>query len=104
MLVTTTHTVQGRDVEQYIDIVTGEAIMAANVVRDFMAGVRDIIGGRSGAYEDKLAEGRSIAINEMKDKAAKLGANAVIGINLDFETIGNGMMMVVASGTAVRIR
>lgn len=104
MLVTTTHTVQGRDVEQYIDIVTGEAIMAANVVRDFMAGVRDIIGGRSGAYEDKLAEGRAIAINEMKDKAAKLGANAVIGINLDFETIGNGMMMVVASGTAVRIR
>ncbi|AIG27878.1 YbjQ family protein [Brevibacillus sp. 7WMA2] len=104
MLITTTHTVQGRDVEEYLDIVTGEAIMAANIVRDFMAGVRDIIGGRSGAYENKLAEGRAIAINEMKDKAAQIGANAVIGIHLDFETIGNGMLMVVASGTAVRIR
>ncbi|GIO03833.1 YbjQ family protein [Brevibacillus laterosporus] len=104
MLITTTHTVQGRDVEEYLDIVTGEAIMAANIVRDFMAGVRDIIGGRSGAYENKLAEGRAIAINEMKDKAAQIGANAVIGIHLDFETIGNGMLMVVVSGTAVRIR
>ncbi|MGG1443024.1 YbjQ family protein [Brevibacillus laterosporus] len=104
MLITTTHTVQGRDVEEYLDIVTGEAIMAANIVRDFMAGVRDIIGGRSGAYENKLAEGRDIAISEMKEKATQIGANAIIGIHLDYETVGNGMLMVVASGTAVRIR
>ncbi|WP_232698313.1 YbjQ family protein [Brevibacillus daliensis] len=104
MLVTTTSTIQNREIVEYIDIVTGEAIMGANVVRDFMAGITDIIGGRSGAYENKLAEGRSIAIQEMKQRASQLGANAIIGVDLDFETVREGMMMCVATGTAVRLK
>ena len=104
MLVTTTSTIQNREIVEYIDIVTGEAIMGANVVRDFMAGITDIIGGRSGAYENKLAEGRSIAIQEMKQRASQMGANAIIGVDLDFETVREGMMMCVATGTAVRLK
>ncbi|MET3698643.1 uncharacterized protein YbjQ (UPF0145 family) [Bacillus oleivorans] len=101
MIVSTTSQLQGKEIDRYLGIVSGEAIMGANVVRDFLAGITDIIGGRSGAYESKLAEGREIALREMEDKARKLGANAVIGVDLDFETVQNGMMMCIATGTAV---
>ncbi|GED28996.1 MULTISPECIES: YbjQ family protein [Brevibacillus] len=104
MIVSTTSTLQGKEIEAYLDIVSGEVIMGANVVRDFLAGITDIIGGRSGSYESKLAEGRELAIREMKDKAKSLGANAVIGVDLDFETLREGMMMVIATGTAVRVK
>lgn len=104
MIVTTTPTLQGKEIEQYLGIVSGEAIMGANVVRDFLASVTDIIGGRSGAYENKLSEGREIALKEMEDKARRLGANAVIGVDLDFETLREGMMMCVATGTAVFVK
>jgi uncharacterized protein YbjQ (UPF0145 family) len=104
MLVTTTHTLQDKTIESYHGIVSGEAIMGANVVRDIFASVTDVIGGRSSAYEQKLAEGRRIAIEEMSDRARELGANAVIGVDLDFETIRDGMMMCVATGTAVTYR
>lgn len=104
MIVSTTSTLQGKEIEEYLDIVSGEVIMGANVVRDFLAGITDIIGGRSGTYENKLAEGREVAIREMKDKARSLGANAVIGVDLDFETLREGMMMVIATGTAVRVK
>ncbi|WCN38658.1 YbjQ family protein [Aneurinibacillus uraniidurans] len=104
MIVTTTPTLQGKEIEEYISIVAGEAIMGTNVVRDFMAGITDIIGGRSGTYENKLAEGREIAIREMIDKARSLGANAVVGVDLDFETLREGMMMCIATGTAVKVR
>ncbi|ATF14194.1 YbjQ family protein [Brevibacillus sp. HB1.2] len=104
MIVTTTSMIQGKEVEEYLDIVSGEVIMGANVVRDFLAGITDIIGGRSGSYESKLAEGRELALREMKEKARVLGANAVIGVDLDFETLREGMMMVIATGTAVRVK
>ena len=104
MLVTTTNTVEGKTIEAYHGIVIGEAIMGANIVRDLFASVTDIVGGRSSAYENKLSEGRQIALEEMKVQASKLGANAVIGVDLDFETIRDGMMMCVATGTAVTIR
>ncbi|MBB6454848.1 uncharacterized protein YbjQ (UPF0145 family) [Salirhabdus euzebyi] len=104
MIVTTTSTLQNREITEYLDLVYGEAIMGANVVRDFLAGISDIVGGRSGTYEGKLAEGREIAVKEMKEKATRLGADAIIGIDLDFETLRDGMMMVVASGTAVKLR
>ncbi|TKC16277.1 YbjQ family protein [Robertmurraya kyonggiensis] len=104
MLVTTTPSVEGQEIERYHGVVTGEAIMGANVVRDFLAGITDIIGGRSSAYENKLSEGREIAIREMEDKARRLGANAVVGVDLDFETLRDGMMMCIATGTAVTIK
>ncbi|MFS1512462.1 YbjQ family protein [Chengkuizengella sp. SCS-71B] len=104
MIVTTTNTLQNKEVESYLGIVVGETIMGANIVRDFLAGITDIVGGRSGTYENKLSEGREIALEEMKQKASRLGANAVIGVDLDFETLRDGMMMVVASGTAVKIK
>lgn len=101
MLVTTTNTVEGKKIATYHGIVTGEAIMGANVVRDLFATVTDIVGGRSSAYENKLSEGRQIAIEEMKVKANQLGADAVIAVDLDFETLREGMMMCIATGTAV---
>ncbi|GIO06180.1 YbjQ family protein [Brevibacillus reuszeri] len=104
MIVTTTSTLQGKEIEEYLDIVSGEVIMGANVVRDFLAGITDIIGGRSGTYESKLAEGREMAIREMKEKARSIGANAIVGVDLDFETLREGMMMVIATGTAVRVK
>lgn len=104
MIVSTTNTLQGKEIVEYKGIVSGEAIMGANVVRDFLASVTDIIGGRSSAYENKLSEGREIAIREMTEKASRLGANAVIGVDLDFETIREGMMMCIATGTAVVIK
>lgn len=103
MLVTTTNTLEGRKVKKYLGIVSGETIVGANIVRDFMAGITDIVGGRSAAYEKSLVEAKEMALQEMQDAAADLGANAVIGVDLDYETIGaNGsMLMVSASGTAI---
>ena len=105
MIVTTTQSVEGRRIVEYCGIVTGEAILGANVFRDFFAGIRDIVGGRSGGYERSLREARDTALEEMQAEAARLGADAVVGIDLDYEVVGkdNGMLMVSASGTAVRL-
>lgn len=105
MLVTTTNAIEGRRIVEYKGLVAGEAILGANLFRDLFASIRDIVGGRSGAYEKVLNDARQTAIGEMTDKAAALGANAVIGVDLDYETIGsNGsMLMVTAAGTAVRV-
>ena len=105
MITTTTNTIEGRPIREYLGLVTGEAIMGANVFRDFMAGITDLIGGRSGTYESKLADARETALQEMQDLAQQQGANAVVGIDIDYEVLGanNGMLMVTATGTAVRI-
>jgi uncharacterized protein YbjQ (UPF0145 family) len=105
MLVTTTNVVEGRRILEYKGLVAGEAILGANLFRDLFASIRDIVGGRSGAYEKVLNDARQTAVGEMTDKAAALGANAVIGVDLDYETVGsNGsMLMVTAAGTAVLI-
>lgn len=103
MLITTTPTIEGRPIQDYVGVVTGEAIMGANVVRDFFASITDIVGGRSGAYESKLKEARDVAIDEMKNQAARLGANAVVAIDIDYEVVREGMLMVAVSGTAVRL-
>ncbi|MCR8846183.1 heavy metal-binding domain-containing protein [Paenibacillus sp. SC116] len=104
MILSTTSSIQGKDIVQYVGIVNGEAIMGANVVRDIFASVRDIVGGRSGAYESKLKEARDIALTEMKHQAGTRGANAIVGIDIDYEVIRDGMLMVAASGTAVVLR
>ena len=103
MLMTTTTVVEGKPVSRYLGVVTGEAIIGANVFRDLFATVRDIVGGRSATYERGLAEARDVAMKEMEAKAHQMGANAVIGIDLDYEVLGskNGMLMVSVSGTAV---
>lgn len=101
MIVTTTNQIDGSPVKKYIGIVAGETIIGANVFKDFFASIRDVIGGRSSAYERVLKEAKSTALKEMSEQAADKGANAVIGVDLDYETIGQGMLMVVASGTAV---
>lgn len=103
MIVTTTPSVEGRQIAEYKGIVTGEAILGANVFRDVFAGITDILGGRSGAYEKSLAEARETALHEMEDRAARMGAHAVVGVDLDYEVINN-MLMVSASGTAVALR
>ena len=105
MLVVTTNVIDGRKITRYHGIVSGEAILGANIFKDFFAGIRDIVGGRSAAYEEELRKAKDIAINEMTQQAASAGCNAVIGVDLDYETIGsNGsMLMVSASGTAVVI-
>ncbi len=107
MIKSTTPNIEGKRITQYYGVVTGEAILGANVFKDFFAGIRDIVGGRSGAYEKELRKAREIALAEMEEQAREMGANAVVGIDLDYEnvTIGNGggMLMVTASGTAVRV-
>ena len=105
MLVTTTHNVEGRRVVEYKGLVAGEAILGANLFRDLFASIRDIVGGRSGAYERVLNDARQTAVDDMTAQAKNLGANAVIGVDIDYETIGsNGsMLMVTAAGTAVRL-
>jgi uncharacterized protein YbjQ (UPF0145 family) len=105
MILTTTPAIEDRKIKSYLGIVTGEAIMGANIVRDFLASITDVIGGRSGAYEEKLQDARKIALDELENRALRLGANAVVGIDLDYEVIGQGssMLMVSASGTAVVI-
>ena len=105
MLSVTTSTIEGRRVTRYLGIVSGEAILGANIFRDFFAGIRDIVGGRSAAYEEELRKAKTIAMSEMERQAQDLGANAVLAVDLDYETIqvgsGGGMLMVSASGTAV---
>lgn len=103
MMVLTTHTVEGKNVTKYLGLVTGEAILGANLFKDLFANIRDIVGGRSASYERELREAKNIAVQEMAQQAQRLGGNAVIGVDLDYETIGqNGsMLMVSASGTAV---
>ena len=104
MLLTTTNTIEGRQITQYYGIVSGETIIGANMFKDFFAGIRDIVGGRAGSYESVLREAKEIAMKEMSEQAKSMGANAVIGIDLDYETVGaNGsMLMVTAAGTAVK--
>ena len=105
MLITTTSTIEGRTIE-YLGLVSGEAILGANIFKDFFAGIRDIVGGRSAAYEGELRKAKDIALAEMREQAQRLGANAIIGVDLDYETIsvGGEMLMVSASGTAVILR
>jgi uncharacterized protein YbjQ (UPF0145 family) len=105
MFSTTTNIIEGRPVQQYYGLVTGEVIVGANIVRDLFASITDIVGGRSGKYEKVLARARQEAIQEMEAEAQRLGANAVIGVDLDYETLGQGgsMLMVVATGTAVKL-
>ena len=101
MIVTTTQSIEGRRITDYRGIVVGEAIMGANIFRDFFAQITDVVGGRSGAYESKLQDARDTALNELEQRAAALGANAVVGVDLDYEVVGESMLMVSASGTAV---
>jgi len=103
MIVTTTPSIEGRAITTYLGIVTGEAIVGANIFRDLFARVRDIVGGRAGAYENTLSAARQTALDEMIEAAKKLGATAVVGVDLDYEVLGadNGMLMVTAGGTAV---
>jgi uncharacterized protein YbjQ (UPF0145 family) len=103
MLLTTTPTLEGRPIRRYLGVVSGEAIIGANIFRDLFAAVRNVVGGRAGAYENVLADARETALAEMADAARKLGADAVVGVDLDYETLGEGgsMLMVCASGTAV---
>lgn len=102
MIVTTTPMIEGRRISAYHGIVTGETILGANIFRDIFAGIRDVVGGRSAAYEKALTEARETAIKEMEQRAGKYGANAVVGVDLDYEVINN-MMMVSATGTAVTV-
>ena len=104
MVMTTTHSIEGQKITEYLGIVSGEAIMGANIFKDFFAGIRDIVGGRSAAYEKELVRAKDIALQEMQDRASALGANAIVGVDLDYEVLGKGnsMLMVSASGTAVK--
>jgi uncharacterized protein YbjQ (UPF0145 family) len=101
MIITTTHGIEGRKITEYRGIVVGEAIMGANVFRDFFASITDVVGGRSGAYESKLQDARDTAMHELEARARALGADAVVGVDLDYEVVGDSMLMVSASGTAV---
>ena len=105
MITTTTPSIEGRAIRGYLGIVVGEAIVGANLFKDLFAGIRDIVGGRSAAYERELEKARTIALDELRQRAAELGADAVVGVDLDYEVLGqgNGMLMVSASGTAVKL-
>jgi uncharacterized protein YbjQ (UPF0145 family) len=105
MTLTTTPGIDGKTISTYLGIVTGEAIVGANIFRDLFANIRDIVGGRSAAYEQELARARTIALDELRAAAQQLGADAVVGIDLDYEVLGanNGMLMVSVSGTAVKL-
>lgn len=105
MIKTTTPSVEGRPIQAYLGIVVGEAIVGANIFKDLFAGIRDIVGGRSGAYEQELGKARQIALDELEQHAQALGADAVVAVDLDYEVLGqgNGMLMVSASGTAVKL-
>ena len=105
MVLTTTPCVEGRTITKYKGVVFGEVISGVNFIRDFAAGIRNIIGGRSGSYEEELISARTQAMEEMSSRAARLGADAVVGIDIDYEVLGtdNGMLMVTASGTAVKL-
>jgi len=105
MLVLTTHSIEGKKIKKYLGLVSGEAILGANIFKDFFAGIRDIVGGRSAAYEKELRQAKEIALEEMQEQAKAMGGNAIIGVDLDYETISvgqtGGMLMVSANGTAV---
>ncbi|WP_230970642.1 heavy metal-binding domain-containing protein [Nitrogeniibacter aestuarii] len=103
MLMSTTPTFEGRPIKQYLGVVNGESIIGANIFKDMFAAVRNVVGGRAGAYESTLADAREIAMREAQEAAQKLGANAIVGIDVDYEVLGadNGMLMVCVSGTAV---
>ncbi len=105
MLLSTTSNIEGYNIRQYKGVVTGETIIGANFLKDFFAGIRDIVGGRSASYEKVLRQAKEIAMNEMVERAQEMGANAIVGIDIDYETIGkdNSMLMVATSGTAVVI-
>ena len=104
MLITTTNTIEGKKITKYYGLVSGEAILGANIFKDIFAGIRDIVGGRSAAYEEELRRAKDIALEEMQMQARAFGANAIIGVDLDYETVGNGsMLMVSACGTAVTL-
>jgi uncharacterized protein YbjQ (UPF0145 family) len=105
MIVTTTPTLEGQPIQEYLGVVTGETIVGANILKDFLATVRDIVGGRSAAYEKALHDAREQAIREMAERAHDMGADAVVGMDLDYEVLGagNGMLMVTCAGTAVRL-
>lgn len=105
MITTTTNNIDGKTIDQYLGVISAEVILGANVFKDIMGGLRDFFGGRSGTYEKVLIEAKEAAMNELVQRAQSLGANAVVGIDLDFETVGSGgsMLMVIASGTAVRV-
>ena len=104
MILTTTPSIEGRTITEYKGVVFGEVISGVNFLRDIAANIRNVIGGRSGSYEEKLVEARDNAMNEMAEKARRMGADAVVGIDIDYEVLGtdNGMLMVTASGTAVK--
>jgi uncharacterized protein YbjQ (UPF0145 family) len=103
MMITTTPNVEGYRITSYMGIVNGETIMGANIFRDFMASITDVIGGRSGTYENKLKEARDIAIGDMVAQAQRMNANAIVGVDIDYEVVREGMLMVAVSGTAVRV-
>lgn len=105
MIITTTQSIEGKKIIHYHGVVAGEAVLGANIFKDLFAGLRDLVGGRSGTYERELQRARDIALEEMAEKAKDLGANAVVGVDLDYEVLGreNGMLMVSASGTAVKV-
>ena len=105
MIFSTTNSLEGKTINQYLGVVSGEVILGANIFKDLFAGIRDIVGGRSGAYEKSLQDARSAAFTEIKEKAEKLGANAVVGIDIDYETIdtNSSMLMVSVTGTAIEI-
>ena len=103
MIITTTPTIQGKEIKEYLGIVTGEAIMGANIVKDIFASITDIVGGRSAVYERELTQARDIALKEIEENAAALGANGIVGVDLDYEAVREGMLMVTVSGTAVKV-
>ena len=103
VIVTTTNGIDGKKVEEYIDVVAGEAVMGANVVKDFFAGIRDIVGGRSGSYEKEIKKGRYEALKDLKSEGVDAGADAVVGVSVDYEEMGEGMLWMTATGTAVKL-
>lgn len=105
MIITTTHSIEGRSITEYKGIITGEAIVGAHFFKDIFASIRDVVGGRSGSYEKTLKEAKDIAIREMTERAMETGADAIVGVDLDYEVMGQGgsMLMVTASGTAVKL-
>ena len=104
MIVTTTDSVEGRQIAAYLGVVSGETVYGANVFRDFFASIRDVIGGRAGGYEKVLKDGKDVAIEDMVEEARALGADAIVGVDMDYENIGQSMLMVSANGTAVKLR